>query len=81
MPEGALTQKLHISNHRSGVTEDINVWNYKINTINTQLRLCIVFICVIQAISGIFIIFKYICNPLLIDVLVVYGVVSSSLAS
>ncbi len=33
------------------------------------------FICVIQAISGIFLIIKYIYNPLLIDVLVAYGVV------
>ncbi len=31
--------------------------------------------CVIPAISGIFIIIKYIYNPLLINVLVAYGVV------
>ncbi len=54
-------------------TEDINVLNDKISTINTRLRLCIVNQC--KAISGIFIINKYIYNPLLIDVLVVYGVV------
>ncbi len=32
-------------------------------------------LCVIQAISGIFIIIKYIYNPLLMDVLVAHGVV------
>ncbi len=39
------------------------------------------FICVIQSISGIFIIIKYIYNPLLIDVLVAHGVVVAYLVN